>query len=588
MSLAGMVGAMVMVINCSSLYAQSVAFDTGPRPVGTGPSINCVDSDKFPGNPPSNCIDIGQPPSVPPIPAADGAGRLITLNGGGQGPLTNFWSQGLMMFETKASVTQQVDSTGAPVTILGLGPSFNAESCFQCHSQPTVGGSSAGQVTIRQGNTTKTFSSQIDPLTFQPSGFSQNPQITIAFDAGATNIIPCFLTQAGCSGKSFFRGPVVETRFIHGVAPSGNTAGVASGSPAELFVFAGRDDAPSGCTISQVDTGTQFQNGNAVFRIPTPTYGLGLVENTSDFTLMSNVAAANAAATALNRFGHINGVFNRIGNDRTISRFGWKAQNSSMLMFAGEAANVEMGVTNELFPYEKTWGSGLGCISTNNYPEDQTLAVNPFLGNTPLPGTTQDPLDVQNASPISVVQLLAIFMRLNAAPSQCNWDSQTLGGVAQCNALDADVIAGGKLFGTTQPTLSANAVGVGCVLCHTDTLTTSPSMTGSLSSVTYHPFSDFALHHMGKGDADFVTQGLAGGDQFRTAPLWGAGQRLFFMHDGRATDLVQAISDHCPAASATADPADGFPAGEACSVVANFNALTVTQKQQLLKFLRSL
>jgi CxxC motif-containing protein (DUF1111 family) len=93
---------------------------------------------------------------------------------------------------------------------------------------------------------------------------------------------------------------------------------------------------------------------------------------------------------------------------------------------------------------------------------------------------------------------------------------------------------------------------------------------------------------MGRGDADFVTQGLAGGDQFRTAPLWGAGQRLFFMHDGRATDLVQAIADHCPAASATDDPANAFPASEACGVVANFNALTVTQKQQLLKFLRSL
>jgi hypothetical protein len=245
-------------------------------------------------------------------------------------------------------------------------------------------------------------------------------------------------------------------------------------------------------------------------------------------------------------------------------------------MFAGEAANVEMGVTNELFPNEKTWGNGSACISTNNYPEDQTLVINP----TPADGT--------NSSQSSVVENAVVFMRLNGAPAQCNWDSQAPNGVAECKALDADVIAGGKLFGNTQPTVSASTVGVGCVLCHTDTLTTDPSATGGLSKATYHPFSDFALHHMGRGDADFITQGRAGGDQFRTAPLWGAGQRLFFMHDGRATDLVQAISDHCLAPSSTADTADGFPVGEACIVVDNFNALTVNQKQQLLKFLRSL
>jgi hypothetical protein len=245
-------------------------------------------------------------------------------------------------------------------------------------------------------------------------------------------------------------------------------------------------------------------------------------------------------------------------------------------MFAGEAANVEMGVTNELFPVEKTVGSGAACISTNNYPEDQTLVVNPT------------PADQTNSSQSSVAENAAVFMRLNGAPSQCNWDSQAPNGVAECKPLDADAIAGAQLFGTIQSPISASSAGVGCVLCHTDTLTTAPSATVGLSSVTYHPFSDFALHHMGLGDADFIGQGRAGGDQFRTAPLWGAGQRLFFMHDGRATSLTQAISDHCLAQSNTADPTDGFPVGEACIVMDKYNALTVTQKQQLLKFLRSL
>ncbi len=59
--------------------------------------------------------------------------------------------------------------------------------------------------------------------------------------------------------------------------------------------------------------------------------------------------------------------------------------------------------------------------------------------------------------------------------------------------------------------------------------------------MTYHPFSDFALHHVGSGLADGINQGAAGPDQFRTAPLWGLGQRLFFLHDGRTADVLQAI-----------------------------------------------
>lgn len=89
-------------------------------------------------------------------------------------------------------------------------------------------------------------------------------------------------------------------------------------------------------------------------------------------------------------------------------------------------------------------------------------------------------------------------------------------------------------------------------------------------------FSDFEIHHMGTGLADNVSQGTAGGDQFRTAPLWGLGQRIFFMHDGRTQNLVSAIEAHSSNGS------------EANSVISNFNSLTVTQEQYILDFLRSL
>ena len=81
---------------------------------------------------------------------------------------------------------------------------------------------------------------------------------------------------------------------------------------------------------------------------------------------------------------------------------------------------------------------------------------------------------------------------------------------------------------------------------------------------------------MGSGLADDVIQGNAGPDEFRTAPLWGLGQRIFFLHDGRTTDLLTAIQAHASSGS------------EANGSVAAFNALTAAQKQDVLNFLRSL
>src|SRR5205807_9076222 len=110
-----------------------------------------------------------------------------------------------------------------------------------------------------------------------------------------------------------------------------------------------------------------------IFRIPTPTYGLGLVENIDDSTLM-----ANLAKQAGNGLG-ISGTFNRNGNDGTITRFGWKAQNKSLQIFAGEAYNVEQGVSNLLFPQDRPLpgegnrgGLPANCLNLgqSGYPED--------------------------------------------------------------------------------------------------------------------------------------------------------------------------------------------------------------------------
>jgi CxxC motif-containing protein (DUF1111 family) len=118
--------------------------------------------------------------------------------------------------------------------------------------------------------------------------------------------------------------------------------------------------------------------------------------------------------------------------------------------------------------------------------------------------------------------------------------------------------------------------GIGCQACHVVNQTTARSPFTGQSNVTFQPFSDIAVHDMGEGLADNVSQGNANGREFRSAPLWGIGQRIFFLHDGRTSDLLQAIRQHAS------------PGSEANAIIANFNALSATDQQNLLNFLRSL
>jgi CxxC motif-containing protein (DUF1111 family) len=338
---------------------------------------------------------------------------------------------------------------------------------------------------------------------------------------GATNIVPSFISAGG---------PVREARFV---AASGAPGAPHDGGVHDLFTIRGRRDA-LGCALEQPDFAAELANCNVVFRVPTPVFGLGLVENTSDATLAANLEADRADKYALG----VSGRLNVNANDGTVSRFGWKAQNKSLLLFAGEAYDVEQGVTNELFPNERA--TAPGC-APNPTPEDSTNFV------TSSPGA----MGAGAVQTSSDAVAFALFMRLSAPPASA--------------APSPEAQRGQELFGA-----------VGCVHCHSPSLTTALSPFTGMSEVTYHPYSDFALHRMGAALADGVQQGLAEGDEFRTAPLWGIGQRLFFLHDGRTADLGEAIEAHASRGS------------EANAVVARFNSLSASEESDLLAFLRSL
>ena len=432
--------------------------------------------------------------------------RAGTLGAGG--PLKGLTPSEAAHFQDGQTRFAEVESvTGGPNN--GLGPRFNSNQCLSCHSQPAGGGSSP----------------------------AANPLIAIATLNGARNLVPWFITP---------RGPVREARFKR------NSNGTPDGSVHALFVISGRRDAV-GCNIDQptfVPAGNpltgQGGNPNIVFRIPTPIFGAGLIEAIPDSEILSNMRANAAVKSQMGIFGHPNahlgGNVNLSANDGTITRFGWKAQNKSLLMFAAEAYNVEMGITNQLFPQERDETSGCQLNAT---PEDSLSFTPPAPGANPTAG-------------ISDIESFANFMRMLAPPDPAPVTSSTVSG-------------------------SAAFERAGCGQCHTPSMITARMVASSssgpsaaLSNQTVHLYSDLLLHHMGRGLADGITQGSAGPDEFRTAPLWGVGQRIFFLHDGRTTNLLDAIDGH------------RSPGSEANQVVDRFHKLKVKEQQDLINFLRSL
>jgi len=421
-------------------------------------------------------------------------------------PFANLTANQRAFFDSGAA-----DFAAAEEVDEGLGPRMNLDSCGGCHIQPALGGSS--------------------PFV--------NPQVAFATKNGGTDTLPSFIRQ---------NGPVREARFVK------NPDGTADGGVHAIFTITGRTGAnvspPGPCTLDQPDFATQLANRNVIFRIPTPTFGAGLIEQIPDAQILANQASNASRKLSLGIRGKANfhvagrtitGMTNNNGNDGTIARFGWKAQNKSLLLFSGEAYNVEMGITNELFQTERDETPGCQYAKTpNDVPNlDSTVASDMLSG----------------------IEKFAIFMRFLAPPTP---SPNFPGG-------QWSISRGKSLF-----------TAIGCAACHTPTLTTGWSSVAALSQKPVNLYSDLMIHDMGPGLADGISQGQAGPSEFRTAPLWGLGQRIFFLHDGRTSDLVVAIQQHASGGTRTQD------ASEANAVVANYNRLPQTDRQNLLNFLRSL
>jgi CxxC motif-containing protein (DUF1111 family) len=398
----------------------------------------------------------------------------------------SYFAEGEESFQEIASVTGSV-----PDTEPGLGPRFNLTSCAGCHAHPAVGGSSP----------------------------ALNPQFSVAPPTQTLLLLALGIISPG--------GPVREVRFR------------SDGGVHDLFTIVGLPGAPPGCQIAQPNFLVAWLLGDLRFRIPTPTFGLGLIEAIPDFVIAANVRDGKP-------FG-ISGSVNRNGNDGTITRFGWKAQNKSLVIFSGEAYNVEQGITSELFPDER----------------GERGVQDPVACHQVVPAP-QDGVGFEATEPeraIDDVSNFANFMRFLAPPVRVSsYDGVT----------SAQIAAGEAAFNKA-----------GCVVCHEKSMNTGYHTIEALRFKTANLFSDLLLHNVGTGDG--IVQGLATGSQFRTAPLWGVGQRLFLMHDGSKTNLIDAINAHRGEATRVINNYKGLSFGDDAPF--NLNAI---ERQNLLYFLRSL
>ena len=264
-------------------------------------------------------------------------------------------------------------------------------------------------------------------------------------------------------------------------------------------------------------------------RRATPVFGFGLVDAVPDsgYLALAQFQAIFTPATA----GRANMVLDLRTGRTVVGKFGWKSGVANLLVFSGDAYKEEMGITTPGWVRD---GDGR-IIDEENAPQGDAslLRFNPVAS--------------PNEPDIEDVILFTDFMTLLAPPPR--------------GPITAAVERGENHF-----------LNIGCANCHVPTLRTGPNDVRALDRVNFHPYSDFLIHDMGSlGDG--IEQGTGRGRDMRTQPLWGLRTQPFFLHDGRAATVEQAILGH---------------AGQGAASRNRFRDLTRRQKDDLLAFLNSL
>lgn len=260
-------------------------------------------------------------------------------------------------------------------------------------------------------------------------------------------------------------------------------------------------------------------------RVAAPVFGLGLLEAVGENTILSHADPDDADKDGIS--GKANYVWDAVHGKISLGRFGWKANQPSLLQQVAAAYNGDIGITSFVFPNE----------SSLNQPQYDGL---------------NDDYELSD----SLLYNVEFYVKTLAVP-------------ARRNVNDVQVQRGKELFMVT-----------GCAKCHTPTLVTDVNVGfPSISNQAIHPFTDLLLHDMGPELADNREDFEASGYEWRTPPLWGIGltQRVNghsnFLHDGRARNLMEAVLWH---------------GGEAAASRDKVKTLSAADRDALIKFLESL
>ena len=261
-----------------------------------------------------------------------------------------------------------------------------------------------------------------------------------------------------------------------------------------------------------------------VQRLTTPLFGAGLIEAIADEDILLNAQRRKPDGVR----GRAALVTDVVSGKARVGRFGWKAQQATLLAFAGDAYVNEMGVTSRLFPLENAPNGNAALLARFDKVAGVEDVVDPLTGKG----------DIDHA---------ADFMRFLAPPPPLR--------------MSLSAAAGGRLFEQIQ-----------CSACHLPMMYTGANKIAALSHQPVPLFSDLLLHDMG-ALGDGIEQGTAKGAEMRTAPLWGLRARAPYLHDGRAKTVSEAIRAH---------------GGEAAASRDRFNKLGAVQLQQLLDYLNAI
>jgi hypothetical protein len=381
----------------------------------------------------------------------------------------------------------------------GLGPTLNLDSCGGCHSQPAIGGTSP----------------------------AINPQVAFATANGGRDLVPSFLSADG---------PVREVRFIR------NPDGTPDGGVHALFTITGRDGAGA-CQISQPDFARELANRNVIFRIPTPTFGLGLVEQIPDSAILANMPpTARQDRPGDPRPGEFHG--RRPNHQRTDEPQRQRRHHHAVWLESAEQVAADL--------------LGRGLQRRNG---DQQRAVSERTrrdGELHVRQSPQQHYEYRGGRDYRRAERHREVRVLHAPAGAAG----AIARHARRSAVDRqrqERVQFGRVRLLPHAELHDRQLG-------------GRRLAQSAGAAVFGPAG--ARH--GPGTPDGVSQGQAGPREFRTAPLWGLGQRIFFLHDGRTSDLAAAIRAHQSIGS------------EANGVIQNFLGLTENQKQDLYNFLRSL